>query len=180
VDSQWMPNPPAPAPGQPASSEPAAPGPPAAEQTPAGPPFFEQAPAGQPAFGQPPFAPPPARASRRPLVAVGVAGLLVGAVVVGSLWLGTVLSGGGTGSDDVSDACDILGRLPALTQATYQAPYVHRVEAATALASAAAAGDSRYQQLARDTTAAYQALITYDVDGVNQQIKASVADCKAL
>jgi hypothetical protein len=106
------------------------------------------------------------------------AGLAAGALAVGAVWLGTSLSG--PGNDDAAAACDLAGEFPTMTPDNLDEPYISRLEAIQGLGKSAAFAGPRYDGLAKDTTAAYTAMVSFDVDALNKSIKAVRTDCGGL
>jgi hypothetical protein len=133
-----------------------------------------------PPFVPPAFVPPPPPVpSRRPLLIAGLSGLVLGAVVVGALWLGTVLSPSG-GNPEITAACDLLAKTPTLTTATLDQAHLQRIQVVAALATESATDDRQYQQLAKDSTAAVQGMVYGDLAGANRQLAAARKDCDDL
>ncbi|GHF59042.1 hypothetical protein FHX82_000395 [Amycolatopsis bartoniae] len=90
-------------------------------------------------------------ASRRPLVVAGVAGFLIGMLVMGLLWIGATSSS--PAADDARAACKALeraGTLPSgyVSQAVLAPGVVRRITAARDLSAAAADQNPVYQELA--------------------------------
>jgi hypothetical protein len=121
-------------------------------------------------------------APRRALILTGVGGALVGAVIVGAIWLGTSLSSDADpgAAADADVACQILDRVPTVTMETFDQPYVDRVKAASEMASVAAEVDARYRSLADQTEDAAQLAVTFDVKRVNETIQAARETCDEL
>ncbi|MEU8816771.1 hypothetical protein [Actinoplanes sp. NPDC048796] len=145
-----------------------------------------------PAPGQDPrFTPVPAyeqEAPRRrtgylPLLLTGLAGLLVGALIVGVVWAASA-SLGGTESDADADArasCEILDRLPGTwTRESFDLATTNRLAAAFALAAAAAKQDSRYQTLAEAEQNAHQAALTFQLDLLSIRVREARNACDKL
>lgn len=145
---------------------------------------------GQPQLGQPlqgpgwpAPAPGPEGAQKRrvPLLAAGLAGLLLGGLIVGVVW---AAAGGhhGTGAAaDAGAACDIFARLPGTWEnETITKANADRLGAAAALADAAAQDDSKYSLLASQSALADRALITFDTTNLALQVKTVNNTCDRL
>ncbi|SHN75376.1 hypothetical protein [Cryptosporangium aurantiacum] len=125
----------------------------------------------------------PPSVGRAPILA-GLAGLLVGVFVVGIVWLGTALIGGGDDHEgaaaDAAASCRILERIDATNSDSLDLPYAYRIGAAAQLAAAAAEDDRRYQVLSRDTHAASQAIQYADAATARNEIAQALATCEGL
>lgn len=90
-------------------------------------------------------------ASRRPFVAAGVAGFLLGLLIMGLLWAAS--AGGSDATEDARAACAALARAGALpdgyvSQAVLAPGTVQHITAARDLSAAAAAANPGYEELA--------------------------------
>lgn len=133
---------------------------------------------------QPSSYPPAPAPSRRPswLVLVVVA-LVVGAAGVG---LGLLLGGGepDRAEADAKAACTIVGRLdaddPLPEEDAFDSPEFWETSAVFPLASAAAAGDEEYDDLAASAESIGQAVQTNDADRLSDGLRATAEECDAL
>ncbi|MEU6289729.1 MULTISPECIES: hypothetical protein [unclassified Streptomyces] len=134
---------------------------------------------------QPTYVPasaPPAR-SRWPLAAAALVGLLIGAGGVGAAWAltGDEAVGGDGARGDARGACDALtamdeSKLATRGKAGEQALY--RFAAAFDLSTAAAAGDSSYEPLAKAVSGAHQR--HRQVFEVDAGVKAKLSEARGI
>ncbi|MEU6455194.1 hypothetical protein [Streptomyces sp. NPDC047065] len=129
-----------------------------------------------------PAAAPPAR-SRWPLAAAVLVGLLIGAGGVGAAWAltGDETVGGDGARGDARGACDALAamdesKLATRGKAGEQALY--RFAAAFDLSTAAAAGDSSYEPLAKAVSGAHQR--HRQVFEVDAGVKAKLTEARGI
>ncbi|MFC3743229.1 hypothetical protein [Paractinoplanes deccanensis] len=157
-------------------------------ERPEGPGLFTDSPAPgtpYPYAGLPPYESeaPRRRTGYLPLALTGVAGLLLGALVVGLVWAATA-SFGSDDSNAAADAqasCDIFDRLPdAWTRETFDLANTNRLAAAYALATSAAQDDKRYQSLSDAAQQAHQTVLTFQLDAVGVRIQDARNECAKL
>ncbi|GAA0249486.1 hypothetical protein [Cryptosporangium japonicum] len=136
-----------------------------------------------PPISWPPAPAPPRR--RRPSLAA-LLGLLCGALVVGSVWLGSSLvssdpsrdAAGPTGpAGDAAAACRILADLPAFTADGVLNQDSAELRTAGELSAAAAADDERYRTLADATRRTYLASTELDPAAANNHREIALAEC---
>lgn len=126
--------------------------------------------------------PQPPRPRRRSWVLTALAGLLIGAILVSTVWLANSQSlprRSDSAGADAAAACGILDRLPdaAPRADEFTLAYSYRVEAAGQLAAAAAEEDPRYRRLADLTKTASQAVTTFALPAVDEQVRAARLEC---
>ncbi|TQS42584.1 hypothetical protein [Cryptosporangium phraense] len=128
-----------------------------------------------------PAAPPPPteQRPRRRLLAAALVGLVCGAFLVGSVWLGGSLLGRPADgpAKDVADACTILRGLPEFSAGNFTLSDGTKLNRASELSAAAARSDEQYRALARTTRQAYLSSSDLDLVSVNQQVRIALAEC---
>jgi hypothetical protein len=157
------------------------------------PPNPEAMPPQAPHWGPPPgFAPVPgmpveppraAGPGRKVLLLTALGGLVLGAILVGGVWVGTSLGVAGTESTaarDADTACGIIARLPDMTEDSLTRQHANRAAGAAALAAAAAEDDQRYSELSEAASGMLQAIQVYNLDLINNRIVAARAACDDL
>ncbi|SNY52453.1 hypothetical protein [Paractinoplanes atraurantiacus] len=126
---------------------------------------------------------PRRRTGSLPLLLTGLAGLLVGALIVGVVWAASSSLGGdkSNAAADVRASCDILDRLPGTwTRESFDLANTNRLAAAYALAASAAKDDTRYQTLAETEQAAHQASLSFQFDILSIRVQDARNECDKL
>ena len=107
-------------------------------------------------------------------------GLLVGALVVGGLWLGASLlrTPPAVPGGDAARACTLLGDLPEFTAESLTRYSGSELRTAGDLSATAARADQRYSRLADATRQAYLGSIDLDARAVNRHVEIALSECR--
>ncbi|WP_250034825.1 hypothetical protein [Paractinoplanes maris] len=133
----------------------------------------------QPEHFPPPTVPPeaaPEAAPRpsRPWLLAGVAGVVIGALVVGILWAASSFAGSrgdDDGAEDAAAACGVFARVPDdWSRETVTEANTYQLGGAIALAQAAGERDAGYGTLATQAQQVQQAVVSFDFDRVEQLV----------
>ncbi|MCY1139446.1 hypothetical protein OWR29_15715 [Actinoplanes sp. Pm04-4] len=114
------------------------------------------------------------RGKAKPWLIAGVAGAVIGALVVGILWAASSFVGGAGDDDaaqDAAAACGVFERVPDdWKQETVTEENTYQLGGAIALAQAAGQRDQKYRALATQAQQVQQAVVTFDITRVNQLV----------
>ncbi|WP_250006298.1 hypothetical protein [Actinoplanes sp. M2I2] len=124
-------------------------------------------------IGEAPSAPNGAAEPRslRPWLLGGVAGAVIGALVVGILWAAGSFVGGDDAAEDAAAACGVFARVPDdWSRETVTEANTYQLGGAIALAQAAGRRDAEYGPLATQAQQVQQAVVAFDIDRVEQLV----------